>query len=123
MSQQRIVFGKKGEEIAVRYLKRHKYKIIEQNYRCRFGEIDIIAKEKDVLVFIEVKTRHSLGFGPPETAVDFYKQQHIEKVALNYLSQCREEIEECRFDVVSIIWIDKKPEVVLIKDAFQVEGL
>ena len=61
--------GKKGEELALRFLKKRGYRIIEKNYVCKMGEMDIIAKEKDTLVFIEVKTRTSTVFGPPQLAV------------------------------------------------------
>ena len=77
--------GKIGEEISSNYLKKCGYKIIERNYRCRSGEIDIIAKDKEELVFIEVKTRSNLCFGKPREAVDTYKQNHIYKTVQYYL--------------------------------------
>lgn len=120
MSEKGINLGKKGEEIALRYLKKQGYKIIEQNYRSHLGEIDLIAKEKDILVFIEVKTRQSLRFGPPELAVHWHKQQQIAKVALDYLNRYKDKIDGCRFDVVAISWRDKEPEVTLFKAAFEV---
>ena len=75
--------GKKGEEAALRFLKRKGYRIIERNYVCKMGEMDIIAKEKDALVFVEVKTRTSTNFGPPQLAVNASKQRQLSKVALN----------------------------------------
>ena len=66
--------GKQGEEIALRFLKKKGYRIIQTNYSCKLGEVDIVAKEKDTLVFIEVKTRTSLAFGPPQLAVTPAKQ-------------------------------------------------
>ncbi len=74
--------GKKGEELALRFLKKRGYRIIEKNYVCKMGEMDIIAKEKDTLVFVEVKTRTSTTFGPPQLAVNPTKQMQLSKVAL-----------------------------------------
>jgi putative endonuclease len=79
--------GRRGEEVAFRFLKKKGYRIIEKNYACKMGEMDIIAKEKDTLVFIEVKTRTSSLFGPPQLAVNFSKQRQLSKVALNYLKE------------------------------------
>ena len=79
--------GKKGEEKALRFLKKKGYRIIEQNYVCNLGEMDIIAKEKDTLVFVEVKTRTSMAFGPPQLAVTPFKQRQLSKVALHFLKE------------------------------------
>ena len=84
---QKKELGKKGEEIALRFLKKKGYRIIEQNYVCKMGEMDIIAKEKDTLAFVEVKTRTSTTFGPPQLAVNFSKQRQLSKVALNFLKR------------------------------------
>jgi len=67
--------GKKGEEVAIRFLKKSGYRILSRNYVCKLGEIDVIAKEKDTLVFVEVKTRTSTTFGPPQLAVNPTKQR------------------------------------------------
>ena len=69
MSKHKQEIGKKGETVAVRYLKKQGYRIIEQNYRSKAGEIDIIAREKQSLVFVEVKTRSSRSFGSPKWAI------------------------------------------------------
>ena len=69
--------GNKGEDIAAAYLKKHGYTIVERNYNCRFGEIDIIAKQNSYIVFVEVKARSSTAFGMPREAVDWRKQQTI----------------------------------------------
>jgi len=119
MSKQRIELGKRGEVLALRYLKRHSYKILEQNYKTRSGEIDIIAKNKDVLAFIEVKTRKSLDYGLPQESVDIHKQRQISKVALEYLAKKNIQDVDCRFDIVAITWLkNQKPQIELIKDAF-----
>ena len=115
---QKKELGKKGEEVALRFLKKRGYRIIEKNYVCKLGEMDIIAKEKDTLVFIEVKTRTSTAFGPPQLAVNLSKQRQLSKVALNYLKEKHLEDVKARFDVVAILLGQKGEEIELIRDAF-----
>jgi putative endonuclease len=115
---QKKELGKKGEGVALRFLKRRGYRIVEKNYVCKMGEMDIIAKEKDTLVFIEVKTRTSTMFGPPQLAVNSSKQRQLSKVALNYLKEKHLEDVKARFDVVAILLRQKGEEIELIKDAF-----
>ncbi len=114
--------GRKGEALALRYLKKQGYQIIETNYVCKLGEMDIIAKERDTLVFIEVKTRTSTTFGPPQLAVNVAKQRQLSKVALAFLKEKRLEDVKARFDVVAILLGAKGEEIELIKDAFEVRG-
>ena len=111
--------GKKGEEKALRFLKKKGYRIIEKNYVCKMGEMDIIAKDKDTLTFIEVKTRTSAEFGPPQLAVNSSKQRQLSKVALNYLKEKQLEDVKARFDVVAILLEQEKEKIELIKDAFE----
>jgi putative endonuclease len=113
--------GKKGEEVALRFLKKKGYRIIEKNYVCKMGEMDIIAREKDILAFIEVKTRTSMRFGPPQLAVNPSKQRQLSKVALNYLNEKRLDDVKARFDVVAILLGPVKEEIDLIKDAFDLK--
>jgi putative endonuclease len=110
--------GRKGEEVALRFLKKKGYRIIEKNYVCKMGEMDIIAKEKDTLAFIEVKTRTSTEFGPPQLAVTPSKQRQLSKVALSYLNKKQLNDVKARFDVVAILLGQKGEEIELIKDAF-----
>ena len=110
--------GKKGEELALRFLKKKGYRLIETNYVCKMGEMDIIAKEKDTLAFIEVKTRTSTTFGPPQLAVNAAKQRQLSKVALNYLKEKKLEDIKARVDVVAILLGQKGEEIELIRDAF-----
>ena len=77
MSKRKQEIGKKGETVAVRYLKKQGYRIVEQNYRSKVGEIDIIARDKQSLVFVEVKTRTNEKFGLPETSIT---QEKLEKI-------------------------------------------
>ncbi len=118
MGTEKKELGKKGEEVAVQFLKKKGYRIIERNYTCRLGEMDVIAKEKDTFAFIEVKTRTTTTFGPPQLAVDLSKQNQLSKVALHFLKEKRLEDVKARFDVVAILFGPKGEEIELIKDAF-----
>lgn len=122
MPEPRHAVGKAGEEAAVRYLCQRGYQILEQNYRCRFGEIDLIARDGRTLVFIEVKTRRSQKFGPAAAAVTLEKQRHLVKASQLYLIQRGKAYELCRFDVVAIELDAQTPRIELIKDAFQTPG-
>jgi len=115
---QKKELGKKGEDLALRFLKKRGYRIIEQNYVCKMGEMDLIAKEKDTLVFIEVKTRTSMYFGPPQLAVTKFKQRQMSKVALYFLKEKKIEDVKARFDVVAILLTPGGEEIELIRDAF-----
>lgn len=117
-SGDRKTLGARGEEIAVTYLKRQKYRIIETNFRCRCGEVDIIARDGKTLVFVEVKTRRTASYGLPQLAVTPFKQRQISKAALTYLSKNRLMEESARFDVVSVLLVDTSPTVDHIKNAF-----
>jgi len=119
MLNRRQKFGEKGEEIAVRHLKKEGYEIIETNYRTKLGEIDIIAKDKDTIVFAEVKTRQSVQFGNPKQAVTIQKQKKISKVALCYLKATGQSSARARFDVVGVISNRDKAQVEIIKNAFE----
>lgn len=114
---QKNIFGKKNEIIAKNYLKKKKYKILECNYKNKVGEIDIIAKEKNYIVFVEVKARTSGAFGNPAEAVDEHKQEKIRKVAALYLLQLKQPNANCRFDVISILG-NEDYEINHIVDAF-----
>ncbi len=119
MTRERRSLGQKGEELAVAKLKELKYKIIERNYRCFLGEIDIIAKEKDSLVFVEVKTRASAYFGTPAEAVTAHKRRQLSKVALTYLNQKKWHGLPARFDVVAVEFIPPTPRIEIIRNAFE----
>jgi putative endonuclease len=108
--------GTRYEEKAVQYLTQHGYQILERNYRCKLGEIDLIAREQDYLVFLEVKYRSDLRAGYGYEAVDFRKQQRIIRSALWYLNQHGiPENQPCRFDVLSFLG----EEATLIRNAFE----
>lgn len=99
--------GRIGEDIAVKYLVKRKYRIIERNFKCKIGEIDIIAKDKDELVFIEVKSRTSNQYGNPVDAVNENKQKHIHKSAEYYVYINGAENEYIRFEVIEIYFREK----------------
>jgi putative endonuclease len=120
---QKKELGKRGEEIAIRFLKKKGYHILLTNYVCKMGEMDIIAREKDTLVFIEVKTRTSTAFGPPQLAVNLTKQMQLSKVALYFLKEMRLEEVKARFDVVAILVRPRGEEIELIKDAFDLKWM
>ena len=111
------------KQLALRFLKKSGYRIIQTNYVCKLGEMDIIAQEKDTLAFIEVKTRTSTAFGPPQMAVNPTKQMQLSKVALYFLKEKRLEDAKARFDVVAILLGPKKEEIELIKDAFELRWM
>ena len=102
MSNKNIELGARGEALAVKHLKRLGYRIVEQNYRVRAGEIDIIAEQDGTLVFIEVKTRTDTLFGPPFEAITASKKVSLSKVALEYMSRHNCHDRPARFDVIGV---------------------
>ena len=108
------LLGISGESKARRFLKRAGYKIIEKNYRNKIGEIDVICKDGDTLVFVEVKTRLTEKYGEPSEAVTTFKQKKIASVSKLYLAERGTGDISCRFDVVEV----KKNEINHIKNAF-----
>lgn len=97
------VTGDSGEQLAKEYLKKNGYKILKTNYKTNIGEIDIIAKQKDFIVFVEVKTRKNDYFGLPREAVNSFKQQKIRQVATQYIKFNKLFDASCRFDVIEIL--------------------
>jgi len=119
MTQERLSLGKKGEDLAVNQLKALKYKVLERNFKCPLGEIDIIARDQNTLVFIEVKTRATKDFGGPAAAVNERKQRQLSKVALTYLNQKKLTNVSARFDVVAVELIPPSPRIEVIRNAFE----
>lgn len=117
MLRQKDILGKKGEALVFAYLKKIGYKILKKNYKNIIGEIDIIAKDKDYIVFVEVKTRTSRAFGDPLEAIDETKQLKIRQVATMYLKQNRMLETNCRFDAISVLG-DKFEDIRHIENAF-----
>lgn len=118
MADRRSDFGQRGEDAACAYLERHGYRVTGRNYRCRYGEIDIIAVKDGAIVFVEVKTRRSLRFGTPGMAVTYAKQQKIRTTALHYLQQQRGRYKQIAFDVIEIVADDGKAKLRHLQNCF-----
>jgi putative endonuclease len=118
MRSAKQVFGQSGEEMAVRHLRKLGYKIIERNFRTVSGEIDIIARHKGTIVFVEVKSRRSLTFGDPKEAITPVKKRHLSMAALAYLKKNGSLQTRSRFDVVAIV-TDDQPRIEVITNAFE----
>ncbi|MBI2019025.1 YraN family protein [Candidatus Daviesbacteria bacterium] len=110
--------GDQGEDLACEYLQKQGYKILERNYRIRGGEIDIVARDGDTLVFVEVKARSSHEFGPPSESMTPWKIKALVKCAMFYVSKINWGNKEYRLDFVSIDFADNKenPVIELIRN-------
>jgi putative endonuclease len=110
--------GSRGERLAMQYLEQLGYGILEMNYQHGHGEIDIVAKDGEVLVFCEVKSRSSDEYGEPEYAITPRKQQQIRKLAHAYMYEHEIREQACRFDVVAIRFKGGTSEIRYLKNAF-----
>ena len=119
MTRERLELGKFGEDLAFKKIKRLGYKKIIRNYRCPLGEVDLIAKDGDTLVFIEIKTRKGRTTDYAKEAVNKRKKRQISKVALAYMKSMDCSDARARFDVVAICVGRGKPEIEVIKNAFE----
>lgn len=119
MVDRRKRFGNTGESLAEAYLRRQGYKILERNYHCKLGEIDMIARDKRCLVFIEVKARSSHRFGHPKHAVTAKKRRKISQIALYYLKITGQITAKARFDVVTVDSREGCARIEVIKNAFE----
>lgn len=119
-----VVLGKSGENYACWELERAGYEILERRYRTRMGEIDIVARDGETLVFIEVKARRSGRFGPPAEAVGPQKRQKLMQMASSYIFAGRLGNARCRFDVVAVTFGagERLPKVEIFKSAFDANG-
>jgi putative endonuclease len=121
MEKYNRLLGEKGEALACKYLARRGYKILEKNYSCRTGEIDIIASKKDYIVFVEVKTRLGDSYGTPASAVSYVKRKRIIQIASAFMQNFEDR--SARFDIIEIIGSIKnnrfyKKNINHIKNAF-----
>jgi putative endonuclease len=119
MSLMRIRTGKRGEELAAAHLVEVGYRIIERNYRCLFGEIDIVAEEGETLVFVEVKSRRSDAYGEPQLAVGHQKQKKMSKISVYYLAERHLRHRQARFDVVAVRLLPAGHRIEVIRNAFE----
>ena len=115
------IVGSWGERVAAAYLQKKRYKMVGANYRCRFGEIDLIVSNRKYLVFVEVKLRKSSAFAEAREFVNVHKQERLRLTAQMYLSQFPTKLQP-RFDVIEIYAPDgietSKPEIYHLEDAF-----
>ena len=118
MSDERKSLGRAGEDLAERYLKRQGYAVVERNYRCPLGEIDLIALDNRVVVFVEVKTRRVDTSGAPLESVNAVKQRRLKRAALHYLNRYRLHDRDVRFDVVGISLGSNPSSVRHVRHAF-----
>lgn len=110
--------GNYGEDLACEFLKKQGYKILERNYRIRGGEIDIVCKDGETLVFVEVKTRFTHDFGLPEESMTFWKIKALLKTAKFYVLKSKWGDKEYRLDFISVDFADdpQNPKIELIKN-------
>ncbi|MDR6552836.1 YraN family protein [Paenibacillus qinlingensis] len=117
----RKMLGKQGEELAFNYLVRQEYRIIERNWRCRSGEIDIIAEKSNKLIFVEVRTRRpSNRFGTAVESVNFRKQAKVREIAQFYMHRFHKYEQSIQFDVITVEMSDSDPDprIIHIQEAF-----
>ena len=116
------LLGRWGESLAAAYLHKRRYRIVAAQYRCRFGEIDLIAERRGTLVFVEVKLRKSADFAAAREFVDRHKQERLRQTALMFLAE-RETEQPVRFDVIEIYapqgMQTRAPQINHLEDAFQ----
>ena len=120
MSFFRKRLGQEGEELAAGFLRKKGYKLVERNYRCKTGEVDLIVLDRKVVVFVEVKTRSDHSFGSPFEAVEARKQRKMIQAARYFLHEKKLDQRDARFDVVGISWQGDRPMVEHIENAFEV---
>jgi putative endonuclease len=122
MSHDRVALGKSGEDLACRELERRGYEIVARRYRKRHGELDIVARDGETTVFVEVKTRQGHQYGRGSEAVHSLKRRRMMHLALEYVTSHRLADAPCRFDVVSIDVESGKPVVEVFRNAFDMTG-
>ena len=119
MTHARLSFGLEGENLACEALERRGYTIVARRYRTSHGELDIVARDGEYLVFVEVKAREGGSFGEPEEAVTLQKQQRMVWMATDYLARRGGPEVPCRFDVVGVNSCTTPPTITVIPDAFR----
>jgi putative endonuclease len=117
----RQAFGKRGEDLACEELQKRGYTIIDRRFRTRCGELDIVARDHDVLAFVEVRARSVCSFGTPLESITWQKRQRLSAMAEAYLCAKRLAGSACRFDVVSIVQSGSGYTLELVKGAFDME--
>lgn len=124
MAFERQALGKRGEDLALDYFLKRKYRLLERNYRCSLGEADLVFEKDKSLVFVEVKTRTSRLFGEPEEAVSFHKKRKLAQIAEFYLKESRFAGSEIRFDVLSVVLAENgAPEIIHFENALDFDRI
>lgn len=114
-----LALGRRGEKLAARHLRRLGYKVLYRNFRSgKHGEIDLVARQGDILVFVEVKTRSHEAFGRPSAAIDRRKRRRIVSGAMAWLRMLNLPDVAFRFDAVEVIVVSEPPEIRVIEGAF-----
>ena len=119
LKKAKILLGREGERIAEQFLTKKGYKLVERNYRCAAGELDLIVLDQRVIVFVEVKTRTGMGYGTALEAVEARKQRKMIYAAQFFLNAKKLSQREARFDVIGISWPGTEPQVEHIENAFE----
>ncbi|MFQ5458771.1 MAG: YraN family protein [Myxococcota bacterium] len=122
MTHARRQTGLIGEERAALALRRAGYRVLSRNYRCRYGEIDLVAEEGDAIVFVEVKARRTSAYGDPALAITARKRRRIARAAQHYLSVMRMPDRRARFDVVTLVREEGDWRIRILRNAFEVES-
>ena len=118
MSRYRQKFGRWGESVAAKYLQARGYEILDRNVHNQYGEIDLVARHGEIMVFVEVKTRRSTQFGYPEASVTAKKQAHMMNAAQSYLQQHPDSDGNWRIDVIAVeARSNEPPEIVHFENA------
>jgi len=119
LTRERLELGERGEALALEKIKRLGYRNIVKNYRCRLGEVDLVAMDGNELVFIEIKTRRGRPLGFAKEAVNLRKQKQLSKVALSYMKANNCCDVSARFDVVAVAVGNGPPQIEVIRNAFE----
>jgi putative endonuclease len=120
---ERQALGRRGEDLACAELEKRGYVIVDRRFRTRCGELDIVATDDGVLVFIEVRARSGSNFGTPFESVTWKKRQRISQMAVSYMCVKRLAMVACRFDVVSILEQHGTHTIELVRGAFDMQSL
>ncbi len=117
-------FGRRSEHAAARYLERRGYRVVARNWTCSLGELDLVAVDRDVIVFVEVRSTGRADPEPPAVSVDRKKQKRLTDLALAYLQEKRLLGHSARFDVLAVSWPEtsREPRIVHYPDAFEATG-
>lgn len=114
----RMELGRLGERLARSYLEEKGYTVLSQNYRTKLGEIDLVVKKNETIIFVEVRTRSSAVYGTPQESIDRYKQEKLIRLALQFCAHHYLYSQDLRFDVIAITLQDNEPKIEHIPNAF-----